>query len=327
MWALINVTPLAAERAFLRDRRGGEVWIVMVGATCEIGLDGSAALADEQLPVRLQPEYASEPGASPLVRDTDLVLTKATTDILVLGNAYAPQGKAVDELSVGLAVGELRKTLWVHGDSAWIEPALGVTTSPTPFETMPLTYERAYGGVDPNDPDKWLADNPIGRGYAATDRRKVGLRAPNITYGRDQATRVAGFGPVDPRWPSRAKLAGTYDEQWEAERMPLPPTDFDDAYYQSAPLDQRSAKPLRGGEPVAITNMHPDGPLNFKLPLLRPVFRTRIADEIVVHEGSMHSVIIEPDQQRLQMIWHASMPCHGRLQHLDSTHIDLKRVV
>ena len=326
MWELINHTPLAADRGFLRDRDGAEVWIVMVAATYAIGLDGATTLAPEQRPVCLVPEHVGEPGASSLRRDSDLVLGKVTTDVLLIGHAHAPDGREVSELSVGMAVGGLEKILSIYGDRTWVEPALGLTTRAMPFVTMPLGYERAYGGVDPVDPSRWLPENPVGRGYAATGSRQVGMLAPNVTRGPGTLTRVAGFGPIDRTWQPRVTLAGTYDEEWETQRMPLVPHDYDDAFHQCAPLDQRPARPLRGAEPVALTHLHPAGPLAFALPIVRPVFRTRIGRELVVHEPMMHSLILEPDALRFQMVWHAALPCHHRVHELRSTRIDLKEL-
>lgn len=327
MWSLSNDTPLVAERGFLRDRDGAEVWIVIVAATHEIGLDGTVKLAEKQLPVCLAPQRCREGGFSSLLRESDLVLRKSTTDVLVLGHAYSPHGHEVTELSAGLTVGPMEKILWVYGDRTWVEPSLGLTTRPIPFRSMPLVYERAYGGVDPMDPSHWLPENPAGRGYAAKDARRSGLPVPNVVYGPNKLTRVAGFGPIDRSWQPRARLAGTYDAAWEAERMPLVPDDFDDAFHQCAPLDQRPQAPLRGGEPVALTNMHPSGPLSFKLPIVRPVFRTWIGSETIVHEGTMHSLVLEPDALRFQMVFHAALPCHHRVQALLGTRIDLKQVL
>lgn len=327
MWALSNDTPLAAERAFLRDREGAEVWIVMVAATFEISLDGRTALAEEQLPVCLVPEHTGEPEASSLRRESDLVLRKATTDVLLVGQAHAPGDREVTELSVGMSVGSMEKVLWVHGDRAWVEPMLGLTTKPIPFRSMPLVYERAYGGRDPVDESRWLPENPVGRGYAARDARRAGLLAPNMTYGPGKLTTAAGFGPIDRTWQPRASLAGTHDAAWEAHRMPLVPLDFDDAFHQCSPIDQRPPRPLRGGEPVALVNVHPAGPLAFKLPIVRPVFRTQLGRELVVHEPTMHSLILEPDALRFQMIWQSALPCHHRVHELRSTKIDLKQVL
>ena len=80
MWRIDNRTPFAAERAWVRDRDGSEIWLVAVKATFDIRPDGTTAIAEEQPPVLRVPEYHGEPGKSSIKYESDLVLTKQTTD-------------------------------------------------------------------------------------------------------------------------------------------------------------------------------------------------------------------------------------------------------
>jgi len=41
------------------------------------------------------PEYFGAPGNSSVRYDSDLVLTKTTTDIIVIGHSYAPDGRPI----------------------------------------------------------------------------------------------------------------------------------------------------------------------------------------------------------------------------------------
>jgi len=66
MWQVDNRTPFAAERAWVRDRNGAEVWLVAVKCTFTIEPDGTTAVAEEQPPVRRIPEHHGEPGRSSL---------------------------------------------------------------------------------------------------------------------------------------------------------------------------------------------------------------------------------------------------------------------
>ena len=73
MWALVNRTPFAADRAFVRDRDGAEVWIVAVKGTFTFNWDGSVEVAEDQAKVCLAPEHNGEPRASRLAYESDLV--------------------------------------------------------------------------------------------------------------------------------------------------------------------------------------------------------------------------------------------------------------
>ncbi len=115
MWQLDNRTPFAAERAWVRDREGAEVWLVAVKCTFDIRPDGSTEVAKEQPPVLRMPEHVGEPGKSSLRYENDLVLTKTTTDIIVVGHAYAPRGRPTTQMEAGFRVGPVRKMLRVMG--------------------------------------------------------------------------------------------------------------------------------------------------------------------------------------------------------------------
>ena len=87
MWQVDNRTPFAAERGWVRDRNGAEVWLVAVKCTFDIKPDGATDVAaDQPSPLRV-PQYNGEPGASSLKYEADLVLTKPTTDVTVVGQA------------------------------------------------------------------------------------------------------------------------------------------------------------------------------------------------------------------------------------------------
>ena len=66
MFLIDNRTPFAAERGWVRDRNGAEVWLVAVKCTFDILPDGSTEVAKEQPPVLLLPQHHGEPGKSSL---------------------------------------------------------------------------------------------------------------------------------------------------------------------------------------------------------------------------------------------------------------------
>lgn len=329
MWQLENRTPFAAGQGWIRDRRGAETWLVVVKATFAVDGDGRTDVAEEQpLPVRI-PEYFGEAGHSSVKLESDFVLTKTTTDILLLGRAHAPNGRLVRQVNVGLRVGDLRKTLCVFGDRTW--GALG-PSEPEPFATMPLVYERGFGGVDDASahPDRdWDWRNPVGRGYAVRSAHLKGKSLPNIEA-PDRLIRSAGdrpapagFGVVASHWQPRAALAGTYGAQWEATRQPLLPSDCDDRFFQCAPVDQQAAGFLVGGEPVEIDHVHPRGRIAFELPRMLLELETRFFDgERRSHEGAkLHSVILEPERSTVSLVWHSALECHDKVHQLEATRI------
>ncbi len=332
MWQVDNRTPFAAERAWVRGRDGAEIWLVAVKATFDIQADGSTAISREQPTVLRLAEHHGEPGRSSIKYDADLVLTKATTDVLVVGHAYAPLGTTVTHTDVGFRLGTMQKVLRVFGDRSW--GSFGMT-APQPFAKMPLVYERAYGGVDSQSaqPEKdWDWRNPVGTGFAINSKNANGLPLPNIEDPKaligawNDRPAPAGFGAIASHWQPRVALAGTYGEHWMKTRQPLLAEDLDDRHFQSAPLDQQAPTFLRGGESAALHRLTPEGRLRFVLPKLYLGFETRFYDgSRELHKNrKLHSVIIEPDFPRVSLVWHSALPCHFKVHKLERTIVSLK---
>src|SRR5262245_62175977 len=116
MWNLDNQTPFAAERCWVRDRDGAEIWLVAVRGTFLIGPNGETIPVEEQDEVCLVPKFRGEPNSSSLLYDTDLPHKKVATDVLLHGHAYAPYGKPVADIEVGLKLANINKKLRVVGD-------------------------------------------------------------------------------------------------------------------------------------------------------------------------------------------------------------------
>jgi len=311
---------------------------VAVKGTFIIKADGKTEIAQQQEKVLLVPRYVGDPTASSLLYESDLDYTKPTTDIILHGHAYAPHGKPTRQVDVKVKIANVAKTLRVFGDRLWKMGLLGPKmTDPEPFLRTPLTYERAFGGVDQwsEDPKKhdWERRNPVGTGFAVKAEHLVGRRVPNVEDPRalisswKDRPRPAGFGPIARHWSPRIELAGTYDARWEKERLPLLPEDFNERFFQCAPADQQAQSYLEGNELVELHNLSPEGLMRLRLPRIALGFRTRLSGKIVDHRGELHTVILEPDVPRVIMVWHAMLPCHGKKLSLESTTIFQKEVL
>lgn len=335
MWTVNNNTPFAAERTILCDADGSMVWVVVVKGTFEITPDGTTTIAGEQASVCVKPEHYADPVTSALRYDMDLVYTKPTTDILLNGHAYTPNSKPDFEVDATMQVAGVTKSARVFGDRIWEKGVAGLKISdPQPFVKMPIVYERAYGGtVDPPAEGKNPAmerRNPVGVGYAKDPESLIGKPAPNIEdpeqllSGTRLKSAPIGFGAIGRHWVPRVDWAGTYDEKWEEERLPLLPRDFDERFYQSAPPDQQTRQYLKGGEPVALLNLSPSGLLRFNLPRVWLSFQTTIGNHTTDHHANLHTVILEPDMPRVIMVWHTSVPCHGKDTKIKGTTVEMK---
>src|SRR5262245_3245486 len=81
---------------------------------------------------------------------SDFAAQKPRADLLLVGAAYPPGGQPVRELLVRFSVGAFSKTLRVVGNRSLLRRFDGrhTVSEPEPFVTIPLVYERAYGGSD-----------------------------------------------------------------------------------------------------------------------------------------------------------------------------------
>jgi hypothetical protein len=333
MWSIRNQTPYKVGKTWGRSKEGVPEWIVSVKGTFEIRANGALALAEDQLEPLIAPEYNGEDGSSSLRYDADLVGAKPTTDIIVNGTAYAPGGRPSTDFPVGLRVGPVKKILRVRGNRWWDESSGQGCSSLQPVTEVPIVYERAYGGYDKADPDpkNQLLDsrNPVGCGAVADPMHRAGAQMPSFEYpdGKLEEAGPAGFGALDSFWSPRREFWGTYDSAWERDRKPLLPDDWDPRSHLCAPADQRPATHLHGGDLVELVNLTPAGTLVFQLPRAHIGFSTRIHNRTHEHRGQLSTIIIEPDRQRVIMVWLTSLACPTDMDYLDETVVRTKEIL
>ena len=333
----INSTGLAATSLFITDRHGADNLVVVVKGTWRIHRDGTLSIADEQMPVRLEPVYHGEPSASSLIHDTDAVLEKPGTDCILLGQARAPR-TGVISVDVSFAVGPVRRIARVYGERTWMRRMWSYSISrPTPFESIPLLWERSFGGTDRSWPDpaghEFCLANPVGRGWLA--RKSMleidGLRLPNLEdptcLVRKPADRPqpTGFGPVPAHWQPRAGYAGTYDDRWRNHRCPLPPEDLDPRFYAAAP-GLASAGHLTGAEAVRVENAAKTGRLRFALPGVKPRVTVRFSHAEEELAMALDTVIVEPDEEKLVLVWRGKCAVHGRVHQIRQIDVRLRHL-
>ena len=290
-------------------------------------------LSQEQDEIVLVDEPWGDPLASSLKTASEMTLVKPATDVLLRGHAYAPGGKAT-HVDVSLRVGPIQKTVRVLGDRVWKPGVLGYKASePKPFDRMPLMYELAYGGTDPQPLDSAKVDheprNPIGRGLVPRNSRLAGdgIPLPNledpkrlIRTPKDRPAPV-GFGPIAGHWEPRKSYAGTYDEAWTTSRAPYLPFDFNPRFFQAAPPDQIAEGYLKGGEPVEILNATPGGKLSFHLPTCSLDLVFRFDGQGLQHAPNLDTVGIDPDSGRLWMIWRTCLVVDKKLLRMSAVQV------
>ena len=116
------------------------------------------------------------------------------------------------------------------------------------------------------------------------------------------------FGVIARSWEPRYKLAGTYDQNWIDNVFPFLPADFNNAYYQAAPIDQQ-INFLQGNEVVELTNLTPQGRTVFRLPKQEvPVTFFLKKGDKEQRQAMADTLVIEPDLNRFTITWRVNLP-------------------
>jgi hypothetical protein len=323
---LVNETPFKATMAVLPDRAGIDTLYVVVKAT--VMLKPRIALAPEQLPPVMADEYYGDPASTSLKAVSDLHIGKPGTDVLITGHARAP--RPTTEMAVLVSVAERQTSLRVLGDRVWRGD--GTATAPEPFTDMPLVWERAYGGRYAAG-ERELAEerNPVGCGFLGErDPAELeGSPAPNLLDPKAPQERLgdeaapACFAPSAGAWLPRREFAGTYDAAWQRSRAPYLPDDFDPRFLQCATGELCFERFLQGTEPVRISGMTLEGPIEFAVPTVRPQIEVIVAGSPAAPRAELETLWIEPDENRASMTWRAQLGVDRKVLRVEKVTISL----
>ncbi len=284
---LSNATPAQARFTVApvpgyRDRVG----MLVVKATWRVG-PGGVPVLDGQKPHPMHAEDTPTP-LGLLPRD-DLPRIDPAFEVMLLGQAHAPGGRPISSMTVSLEVGSARRVLQVTGDRHWERGLFGAhITDPAPFVSLPLTWDRAFGGkaVVEIDRESFVdacdVRNPAGRGWdAAADAEALGkaLKCPKGYPRFDPARQLPNL--EDPAHLVRTLKDAPDPACWapvpvtsslHGLRVPVEPgkpVAGPGLFHRAHPCWVLPAPPP-GGAVLALSGATPDGPWRFPLPRLRP---------------------------------------------------------
>ncbi len=188
-------------------------YVFQDGGGCDYaGDDRQEPVSDAEIPY----EELPPPHISPIRTDCDLFAFRYKTDLVIQGTAYTYFG-GVPMTHVTVRLGGFERTIRVYGEreaSRGPEGALHFS-DPQPFDSIPVRYDRAYGGVDTvglrRDPPPLMLQelakvvkelpldtdtpyhygrNPCGRGFLIQDDEEslAAVRVPNLEFPHDPIT-------------------------------------------------------------------------------------------------------------------------------------------
>ena len=314
---IVNDTPFHVAPLPGRINFPGHSLTVIVKGTFDLVPDGIARVSDEQVFPTGDEHHVFNGGLddvnaqaeASLRYSTDFAYLKPRADLLLAGHCHAPGGRATRECRAGFAVGSRSVELAVSGDRYWL--SAGECTQAAPFISMPLCYERAFGGAG-------YAANPIGRGAGSIVGPKGSAiwPLPNIEHPRARVRArsdrhlPAGLGPLALTWALRYAKVGTYDGDYLERRWPAFAQDFDWSHFNAAPPPLQVEGYVNGDEPLRMRNLHARHPLYVsRLPGLRArafVRRNALAGakasfrEVALN---LDTVWVDMNDERLVLVW------------------------
>lgn len=325
---VFNRTPFLWFPTMGMDVAGREFLVVVIKGSFAFpeSHDAAPQPLSTQTPFVTADTFTGAPGFSATRWESDFAFRKRACDVVVQGAAYAPGGKPVEMVQVGLRVGQWSKRFHVVGHREWVVVGPSISASrPHPFTRQPFGYDTAFGGIDRLNPDDTappaFAPNPAGRGYASprNQSRLSGAPLPNTeeidvpVITPYESYRPMALGPVTRGVPQRLKYGGTYDKNWEDNIFPFLPPDFDERYYQQVGEDQQIAPPPPGTE-VVLLNLTQKGREGFRLPDTRLPIRIFRGRETALEKTLLpDSLLIDPEARQFSLTWRAEVPI---LRHL-----------
>ena len=311
--SLVNATPYPALAFPFVDATGREQVAVIVKLAYLVGDAGRLVVADEAPQLRAADElYRPDDPTSSARYPADVSPPKVGTCVVVVGDAVS--ARPVTALDVAVRVRQTTVPLRVHGERIFYRGVGGIAVGPAlAFERKPIVYERAYGGTADNH-SVMEPRNPSGVGVARRPADLVDRPAPQIEHparphksASDRHPPV-GFGAILPFWSPRREHAGTLDEAWQKDRMPLPPADFDPRYHTVAHPSLAFDPGLVAGDPIGVIGMSLDA-LVFELPPVpvRIAARSDVTGRRVVRPP-IDTVLIEPGARRVEIVVRAAFP-------------------
>jgi hypothetical protein len=335
------------------DADSKPIFSLLVKRTYDIRERGGLVRAVQTSELRKIDEYydSGDSDWTTVKFEAELVAFKPLSDVVVIGKAYTPHGRPMQQMDIEVIVEDRRKLMRVFGDrQCRYNPGRPPTfTEPVEFREMEIRYERAFGGKDEISDSLFpiaYPRNDLGCGLALKNVRErvAGLPLPNLEDPADLLTPEKiilndpyrwnslplpqGLGWVHRSWYPRSSFAGSMppyldpDEVMREELLGLVPQrqvalarQFKlpsfHALFNNGASTGLMFAQLTGTETVRLLGLTPSGRLDFALPGEQP----RLMLDIGLGENELQPILqtvcIRPDDMQVDIIWRGVHPYPG----------------
>ena len=305
---------------------GSRAIIFTAKATFNIQENGQVKLErDNPLPLLKQDE---ETGLGILPGDASLRLDPAF-EVIMLGQAHASEGQATTEMKVSLGVGDEYRELDVSGDRQWRGEGEGASLSAAEkFKSMPLTWDRAFGGTQQVEIDReayldvsWPY-NTMGKGFDhISQARELGVafsspdpyprfeairELPNIES-PDERVQRWGDTPLPVCWATVPQSSGLLLERFKRSCE----SSGKDHVLLGAPEMNHRAHPdwvietPPAGASVRLDGACKAGRIDFRIPEMRVVAELKDGRRVQKIELHPRSMVLLPEEMRFYLTFKA----------------------
>lgn len=268
-------------------------------------------------------QHVGDPQATGLLEVSEIAPYKQGSEFYLYGTAR-PERENMTAMEVGVGIFFNKKSQWkkvlrIFGERKWKKTMVNyIHDEPGFVEEIPLSYEHAFGGTNPDNVDDVYEANPVGMGYNSDQRNLLSDQLPRIELGSNfmmtpmQKLIPAGFAPLPVFWEPRVSDTGALNEDPEAQGGCPYTKEAKACLHNVAPLDQRFSTPFTGGEVLhlraLVAEVDHKKTVQIVLPELHPQLYTIINDEVETLSPVCDTLIVDTDQKTLSMIYRVGIP-------------------
>lgn len=332
---------------------GEHIFSVIVKRSYHIQHGKIAKRCERDHELRLIDQYYDhgDPEWSTVQYESELAAYKPQVDFVVIGKAYAPNGKPTDRMIASVQIADRKKSIVIFGNREchFRENKTPVFSDPLSFTEMEIRYDRAYGGLDdisdPNIP-LYYPRNYMGTGFVLRNIKDAveGLALPNIEDPNNLLTEERiiieepnrwylqplpqGFGWFQKNWFPRCAFAGSYPPFVEVgtelteEKIGILPKNYVALAKQFKlpsfhPRFNNGAsvglifKEIKGNEIVMLQGLTHDGLLEFSLPNETPKISLDLGLGEKELTARLQTICIRPDELEMDVIWRGTLGYPG----------------
>jgi len=238
--------------------------------------------------------------------DDETPFRKMGIDVMVLGKAYPNGAGPNNRARFELHVGELEYAMDIYGDRRWVRSGQNLVMSdPEPFESIPLTWEYAYGGKCPVEAgDLPYHSNPFGRGFYLSEETAEDGLLPNIEdlenpvkSWQDQPV-PRGVAPLSRDSSLRIMNSAEFDDEPTPPRLKM----IKPSYYNNANPDLILPEQPATGTIIRAAGVRPGGlDFSFKLPGGTFHAYVQLADRSFVFPCHLESIVLLSEVEQVML--------------------------